>query len=83
MTCPSAVSRAHTITTSAMVPFPIQRFRPSSTQVSPSSRALVDRAIESDPCSGSVSANAATVAPRTTPGIHRSTVAGFPDCRIG
>ena len=41
-----------------MVALPIQRFSPSSTQWSPSRRAVVDSAIESEPWSGSVSANA-------------------------
>ena len=57
-TSPESVSRAHTVTRSATVPLPIQRFRPSRIQWSPSRRAVVSNAIESDPCSGSVSANA-------------------------
>ena len=50
--------RAHTTTTSAIEPLPIQRFAPSSTQSSPSRRARVSSATESDPWSGSVRANA-------------------------
>jgi hypothetical protein len=58
LTWPSSAERAHTTTTSAIEPLPIQRLAPSSTQPSPSRRALVSSATESEPCMGSVSANA-------------------------
>ena len=58
LTWPSSSERAQTTTTSAIEPLPIQRLAPSSTQPSPSRRALVSSATESEPCAGSVSANA-------------------------
>ena len=64
LTWPSSSERAHTTTTSAIEPLPIQRLAPSSTQSSPSRRALVSSATESEPCSGSVSANAPTFSSR-------------------
>ena len=50
LTWPSSSDRAHTTTTSAIEPLPIQRLAPSSTQSSPSRRALVSSATESEPC---------------------------------
>ena len=52
LTWPSSSERAHTTTTSAIEPLPIQRLAPSSTQPSPSRRALVSSATESEPCVG-------------------------------
>ena len=72
MTFPSAVSRAHTTTTSAMVPLPIHRFSPSMTHSSPSRRAVVSSAIESEPWFGSVSAKAPIFSSRAIGGNHRS-----------
>ncbi len=61
LTWPSAVSRAQTTTTSAMVPLPIHFFSPLISQVSPSRRAEVSRPTESEPWVGSVRANAPRV----------------------
>jgi hypothetical protein len=51
---------------------PIHFFAPRSTQELPSRRADVSRAIESDPCVGSVSANAPIFSKRAIGGSHRS-----------
>ena len=72
MTWPSSSERAQTTTTSAIEPLPIQRLAPSSTQVSPSRRALVSSATESEPCAGSVSAKAPIVSSRAIAGSQRS-----------
>ena len=68
MTWPSASSRAHTTTTSATEPLPIQRFAPSMTYSSPSRRTRVSSATESEPWSGSVRANAPVCSTRAMPG---------------
>ena len=65
------MSRAHTTTTSATVPLPIHFFFPSISQVSPSQRAVVSRATESEPWSGSVNANAPSMSTRAMPGSQR------------
>jgi hypothetical protein len=66
-----ASSRAHTTTTSANEAFPIHRLRPSSTHSSPSRRALVASDTESEPWSGSVSANAPIRSSRAIGGSQR------------
>ena len=71
LTWPSATSRAQTTTTSAIVPLPIHFFAPLMTQSSPSRRAEVSSATESEPCSGSVSANAPSLSSRAIGGSHR------------
>ena len=71
MTCPSATSRAHTTITSASVPLPIHFLVPSITHSSPSRRAEVSSATESEPCIGSVSANAPSVSSAAMPGSQR------------
>jgi hypothetical protein len=70
LTWPSASSRAQTTATSAMVPLPIHFFSPLITQVSPSRRAEVSRATESEPCDGSVKAKAPMVVSRAMDGSH-------------
>ena len=61
---------------------PIQRFAPSSTQVSPSRRAVVSRATESDPWSGSVSAKAPIISIRAIRGSQRSFCSSEPKALI-
>jgi hypothetical protein len=81
-TWPSSASRAHTTTTSATVPFPIQRLAPSITYSSPSRRAAVSSATESEPCSGSVSANAPSFSTRAIAGSHVSFCSSDPSMWI-
>jgi hypothetical protein len=71
LTWPSATSRAHTTTTSAKVPLPIHFFWPLITHSSPSRRAEVSSATESEPWSGSVSANAPSFPSRAISGNQR------------
>ena len=82
LTWPSSSERAHTTTTSAIEPLPIQRLAPSSTQSSPSRRALVSSATESEPCSGSVSANAPIASSRAIAGSQRSFCSSEPSRSI-
>ena len=82
MTWPSSSERAHTTTTSAIDPLPIQRLAPSSTQSSPSRRALVSSATESEPCSGSVSAKAPILSSRAMAGSQRSFCSSDPSTSI-
>lgn len=78
-TWPSATSFAQTIVMSENVALPIQRFRPFSTQWSPSRRAVVRRPFaESEPESGSVSPNAPITSPEAILGIHSSRCACEP-----
>ena len=81
-TWPSSVSRAHTTTRSATVPRPIHRFLPFSTHPSPSGRAEVSSAIESDPWSGSVSAKAPSLSIRAMSGSHRAFCSSEPHIAI-
>ena len=82
LTCPSAVSRAHTTTTSASEPLPIHRFAPSITYSSPSRRAVVSSATESEPWSGSVSANAPSASIRAIGGSQRCFCSSEPNAAI-
>ena len=82
MTFPSASSRAQTTTTSAMVPLPIHFFCPLSTHVSPSRCARVCSATESEPCNGSVSANAPIAASLAIGGSQRCFCASEPSSAI-
>jgi hypothetical protein len=82
-TCPSSASRAHTTTTTSPTePLPIHRFAPLSTHASPSRRALLSSATESDPGSGSVSANAPRLSTRAIAGSQRSFCASEPSRSI-
>ena len=78
MTAESPSSRAQMITTSANEALPIQRLSPLSTQLSPSRRALVSSATESEPCRGSVSANAPTLSSRAIAGSQRCFCSSLP-----
>ena len=71
-------SRAQTTMTSAKVPFPIQRFSPSSTYSPPIRRARVSSITTSEPCSGSVSANAPSFYIRAIGGSHLSFCSSLP-----
>ena len=82
MTWPSSSERAQTTTTSAIEPLPIQRFSPSRIQSSPSRRALVSSATESEPCAGSVSANAPTASSRAIAGSQRCFCSSEPSSAI-
>ena len=82
LTCPSSVLRAQTTIRSATVPSPIHRLRPFSTQPSPSRRAEVSRATESDPWSGSVSANAPSLSIRAMSGSQRAFCSSEPHIAI-
>ena len=77
LTCPSATSRAKTASTSAAAAPPIQRLAPSSTQCSPSRRAVLasPRAM-SEPWSGSVSANTPVSSNRRILGSSSAATAG-------
>ena len=70
-TSPSWSERAQTTTTSAIDPLPIQRLAPSSTQSSPTRRAVVSSDTESEPWSGSVKANAPMASSRAMAGSQR------------
>ncbi len=61
-----------------MLALPIQRFCPFSTQESPSRRTVVSRAMESEPWSGSVSANAPMRSRVAIPGSHRWRCSSLP-----
>ena len=66
-----------------MVPRPIHRLRPFSTQPpAGSGRAEVSRATESEPWSGSVSANAPSLSIRAMPGSQRSFCSSEPHIAI-
>jgi hypothetical protein len=68
-----STSWAQTITRSAKLPLPIHFFCPSSTQLSPSRRAVVrSPRAASDPESGSVSPNAPISCIRAIAGSQRS-----------
>ena len=82
LTSPSSVLRAHTTTRSATVPLPIHRLAPSRTHSSPSRRAVVSSAMESDPCSGSVRAKAPSLSMVAIDGSHRSFCSGDPQMSI-
>ena len=82
MTWPSSDERAQTTTTWAIVPLPIQRLAPSMTQESPSRRAVVSRAIESEPCLGSVRAKAPILSSRAIGGSQRSFCSAEPSMAI-
>ena len=66
------------MTTSANEALPIHRLRPLRTHVSPSRRALVSRATESEPWSGSVSANAPIASSRAIGGSQRCFCSSLP-----
>ncbi len=74
--------RAKTTITSAAWPLPIQRLCPLSTHSWPSRRAEVSRATESEPCSGSVKANAPVCSNRAIDGSHRSFCSSEPSMLI-
>ena len=74
--------RAQTTTRSATLPRPIHRLRPLSTQLSPSRLAEVSRATESEPCSGSVSANAPSLSMAAMAGSERSFCSSEPHIAI-
>ena len=76
------MSRAHTITRSATLPLPIQRLDPLSTQWSPSRRAVVSSAIESEPWSGSVRANAPSLSSDDIAGSQRCFCSSEPHIAI-
>ena len=82
LTFPSATSRAQTTVTSAIVPLPIHFLSPLRIQVSPSRRALVERPTESEPCSGSVSANAPSLSSAAIGGSHRCFCSSVPSAAI-
>ncbi len=82
LTSPSSLSRAHTTMTSAIVALPIQRLAPSITQASPSRRAAVSRATESEPWSGSVRAKAPSFSSRAIAGSQRSFCSSEPSMAI-
>ena len=82
MTWPSAVSRAQSTTTSAMVPFPIHFLDPLITHSSPSRRAELSSATESEPCSGSVSAKAPSLSSAAIGGSHRCFCSSDPSMAI-
>ena len=65
-----------------MLPLPIHRFAPLSTQWSPSRRAVVSRPTESDPWPGSVSANAPTFSSRAIAGSQRCFCSSEPSMLI-
>ena len=65
-----------------MVPLPIHFFSPLMTQVSPSRRAEVSRATESEPCDGSVSAKAPMVVSWAIDGSHRCRCSSEPSMAI-
>src|SRR5947207_6733780 len=81
-TCPSATSRAQSTTTSARVPLPIHFFSPLMTHSSPSRRAEVFNPTESEPCSGSVSANAPSFDSAAISGSQRCFCACEPSVAI-
>ena len=64
------------------MPRPIHRLRPFSTQSSPSRRAEVSRATESEPWSGSVSANAPSESIRAISGSQRAFCSSEPHIAI-
>ena len=76
-TSPSS-SRAHTTARSHTDPLPIHRLAPSSTQWSPSRRAVVSRLTTSDPWVGSVSATAPSSSSRAIAGSQRSRCSSDP-----
>ena len=81
LTWPSSVSRAHTIVMPPAAPLPIHFLAPFSTQPpAPSGRADVSRDTESEPCSGSVSANPPGSVPRATGSRYRSFCSGLAQC---
>ena len=82
LTWPSSVFLAHTTTRSATLPRPIHRLRPFSTQPSPSGRAEVSRATESEPCSGSVSAKAPSLLIWAMSGSQRAFCSSEPHIAI-
>ncbi len=77
--------RAVTVTTLviAVPEFVMNDLAPSTTQLSPSSTALVRVAPASDPASGSVRPKAASARPATRSGSQRSFWSGVPKVRIG
>ncbi len=81
LTLPSSL-RAHTTTTSAMLPDPIQRLAPFSTYESPTRRAFVSSATESEPWSGSVRANAPSCSRRAMLGSQRCFCSSEPSIAI-
>ncbi len=66
-----------------MPPLEIQVFAPSSTQSSPSRRAVVLIAPTSDPACGSESAKAAIASPAATRGSQRRCSVSLPASAIG
>jgi hypothetical protein len=78
---PSSV-RAHTVATSAIVPFVIHIFDPFSTQSDPSRRAVVRIEPGSEPASGSVRPKQPTYVPSCSPGSHRCFCSSEPHFQI-
>ncbi len=78
----SASSRAQTTTTSAIEPLPIHFFAPLIIHVSPSRRAVVSSATESEPCVGSVSANAPMLSSWAMAGSQRCFCSSEPSIAI-
>ena len=82
MTWPSSSERAHTTTTSAIEPLPIQRLAPSSTQlVAVAARAWSRARPSPSRASGSVSANAPIASSRAIAGSQRCFCSSEPSMR--
>lgn len=76
-------ARASTVHTSATGPLVMNNFVPSSTQSSPSRRAVVRIAPASDPASGSVEAQAPISEPSHSPGSQRCRCCSVPCNQMG